>query len=99
LGGNFGISPSKFSVDSPFRSKRRRSGVVTISTDFVSQATFNFILMDGTGKTVAFVQQGVPGQMLQVVRSISGFSLVVAKASCASACTLGPGSTFGTLGP
>jgi hypothetical protein len=75
------------------------SGVVTISTDFLSQATFNFILMDGTGKTVALVQQGVPGQMLQVVRSISGFNLVVAKASCASACTLAPGSTFGTLGP
>jgi len=37
--------------------------------------------------------------MLQVVRSISGFNLVVAKASCASACTLAPGSTFGTLGP
>lgn len=75
------------------------SGVVTISTDFQSQASFNFILLDGTGKTVALVQQGVPGQMFQMVRGISGFSLVVAKASCAVACTLAPGSTFGTLGP
>ena len=74
------------------------SGVITISTDFQSQATFNFILMDGTGKTVALVQQGVPGQMFHIARSISGFNLVVAKASCAAACTLGPGSTFGTLG-
>jgi hypothetical protein len=75
------------------------SGVVTISTDFQSQASFNFNLLDGTGKTVAVVQQGVPGQMFQIVRSISGFSLVIAKASCATACTLAPGSTFGTLGP
>jgi hypothetical protein len=74
------------------------SGVVTISTDFKSQATFNFILMDGTGKTVALVQQGVPGQMFNIVRSISGFNLVVAKVSCAAACTLAPGSSFGTLG-
>jgi len=75
------------------------SGVVTISTNFQSQANFNFILMDSTGKTVALVQQGVPGQMFQIVRSISGFNLVVAKASCTAACTLAPGSTFGTLGP
>jgi hypothetical protein len=75
------------------------SGVVIISTDFQSQASFNFILMDGTGKTVALVQQGVPGQMFHTVRSISGFSVVVGKASCAVACALAPGSTFGTLGP
>jgi hypothetical protein len=74
------------------------SGVVTISTDFQSQTSFNFILMDRAGKTIALVQQGVPGQMFQVVRSISGFNLVVAKASCTVACTLAPGSTFGTLG-
>jgi Malectin domain len=75
------------------------SGVVTISTDFQSQASFNFILLDSTGKTMALVQQGVPGQMFQTIRSISGFNLVVAKASCATACTLASGSTFGTLGP
>jgi hypothetical protein len=75
------------------------SGVVTISTDFQSLASFNFILMDGTGKVVALVEQVVPGQMFQMVKSISGFSLVVAKASCTVTCTLAPGSTFGTLGP
>jgi DNA-binding beta-propeller fold protein YncE len=74
------------------------SGVVTIATDFQSPTSFNFILMDGTGKALALVEEVVPGQMFQIVRSISGFSLVVAKASCTVACTLAPGSTFGTLG-
>jgi len=76
----------------------RVSGVVTIATDFQSPTSFNFILMDGTGKALALVEEVVPGQMFQIVRSISGFSLVVAKASCTVACTLAPGSTFGTLG-
>jgi len=75
------------------------SATVSLMTNFADICTFNFYLLDATGKQVGFMQQQIPGVTFNLVHSITGFKIVLGKSSCAAGnCTLAPGSTMGTLG-
>ena len=75
------------------------SGIVSISTNYSDAPQFLFLLKDAAGNVAGVVQQSVPGATFKVVHSVTGFKLIINKASCAATqCTLSSGSTFGTLG-